>query len=377
LQRRDQQFDSILKRGLDARRESGASLCPDEAVLAAYCDRSLSALQTAHWEEHFAECARCQAMLAAMARVRSAQDGAVARAPSRRWELYAALAAAVIGISVAVGLMRRNGSSLEHAQYAAQNMAGPSPLRGEAQSKAPEANSQIALNELSNRKAAEIGQPGVAQAPPPPGAREVAPRAKEFAKQSSLACCQPESRLGSDVSRATPQRQPPSYRESRGSAAVPAAPLPGVEAPESAPMAAAGAEAGARIAASEAPMVGFGVAQPAMVSVRTADNIERWRLGAGGSIQHLEPDGSWRRQGSGVTAALRAGAAPSPTTCWIVGTDGTILRTIDGEHWQKITSPTQSDLVAVFAVDASTASVTAADGQRYSTSDGGLTWHRG
>jgi photosystem II stability/assembly factor-like uncharacterized protein len=140
-------------------------------------------------------------------------------------------------------------------------------------------------------------------------------------------------------------------------------------------MAAAATGANAGIAASEAPMGGFAGTHTPMVSVSTADNIERWRLGPDGMIQHRDSNGLWQRQSSGVTGTLRAGAAPSPTTCWIAGTGGTILRTTDGEHWQKINSPTSSDLVAVFAVDVSTATVTTAGGKRYSTSDGGRTWH--
>ncbi|HEY2106622.1 MAG TPA: hypothetical protein VGH29_12590, partial [Candidatus Binataceae bacterium] len=71
---------------------------------------------------------------------------------------------------------------------------------------------------------------------------------------------------------------------------------------------------------------------------------------------------------------LRAGAAPSPTTCWIVGNAGTILRTIDGKHWQRIDSPTSQDLIAVFTIDPSDATVTAADGKRFATTDAGRTW---
>jgi photosystem II stability/assembly factor-like uncharacterized protein len=43
-------------------------------------------------------------------------------------------------------------------------------------------------------------------------------------------------------------------------------------------------------------------------------------------------------------------------------------------HWQRISSPTNADLTAVSAQSASDATVVAADGQRYVTSDGGTTW---
>jgi photosystem II stability/assembly factor-like uncharacterized protein len=102
-----------------------------------------------------------------------------------------------------------------------------------------------------------------------------------------------------------------------------------------------------------------------MISVSTADNVERWRIGANGAIRRHEPDGSWQEQSSGVTSALSAAAAPSPTTCWIVGSGGTILRTTDGEHWQRVDSPTGQNLVGIFAADASNATITA---------DAGHTW---
>ena len=111
-----------------------------------------------------------------------------------------------------------------------------------------------------------------------------------------------------------------------------------------------------------------------MVSIRTADNVERWRLAAGSTIQHLGSDGGWHRQYRALNGALTAGAAPSPRVCWVVGTGGTILRTTDGEHWQRLDFPTSDNLVAVSAIDASSAAVTAADGRHFATVDGGHTW---
>jgi hypothetical protein len=51
-----------------------------------------------------------------------------------------------------------------------------------------------------------------------------------------------------------------------------------------------------------------------------------------------------------------------------------VLRTTDGQHWQKLSSPTRLDLVAVEARDVLHISVTAADGQTYVSFDGGRTW---
>ncbi len=138
---------------------------------------------------------------------------------------------------------------------------------------------------------------------------------------------------------AAPPPAPVAERESGASNA------PG--APRSAP---AGGSAGALYAPSDVSIAGQG--PPQSVSIRTADGVERWRLGANGTIEHLVSEGQWRRQDSGVTADLSAGAAPSPTVCWAVGAGGTVLRTTDGEHWQKLASPAPVNLIAVSAQDA-------------------------
>ncbi len=79
---------------------------------------------------------------------------------------------------------------------------------------------------------------------------------------------------------------------------------------------------------------------------------------------------------TGATVELTAGASPSPAVCWVVGRNGTVLRTIDGRNWTAVNIPEAADLVSVEATDASIAVVTTADGRRYQTSDGGRTWVR-
>jgi photosystem II stability/assembly factor-like uncharacterized protein len=60
--------------------------------------------------------------------------------------------------------------------------------------------------------------------------------------------------------------------------------------------------------------------------------------------------------------------------CWLVGARGLVLLTTDAVRWRRMAFPESVDLVAVQATDASHATVTAADGRRFSTSDGGATW---
>ncbi len=100
-----------------------------------------------------------------------------------------------------------------------------------------------------------------------------------------------------------------------------------------------------------------------------------WRVGPGGMIERSRDAGrTWQIQVSNVAANLVAGEAPSDTLCWVVGQAGTILRTTDGEHWEKISSPIPADWAAVKARDAMNATIIAASGQRFVTADGGRTW---
>jgi photosystem II stability/assembly factor-like uncharacterized protein len=48
--------------------------------------------------------------------------------------------------------------------------------------------------------------------------------------------------------------------------------------------------------------------------------------------------------------------------------------TTDGTEWKQVTPPTAADLVSVQAIDARTATVTAAGGRVFRTADSGQTW---
>ena len=74
----------------------------------------------------------------------------------------------------------------------------------------------------------------------------------------------------------------------------------------------------------------------------------------------------------------------SGTVWWLVGREGAIGRTTDGEHWERIAPPTmaadasgkQPDWVSVLATDSQTVIIGTRDGQRYATHDGGKTWQK-
>ena len=108
-----------------------------------------------------------------------------------------------------------------------------------------------------------------------------------------------------------------------------------------------------------------------------------WLAGKGGSIQRSTDAGrSWISQQSSSQDDWLAGAAASDTACWLVGRNGAIARTTDGQQWGIVAPPAQSagpagklpDWIAVTATAAGSATITAADGRRFATADGGKTW---
>src|SRR5438093_12781956 len=93
---RDRSIDRLLRRRL----EPGADLpatdgCVDAETLAAWMDGSLSAAALDRAEHHAAGCARCQAMVAALARTAPETDGRpVWRLPAVKWRVPIAAATA-------------------------------------------------------------------------------------------------------------------------------------------------------------------------------------------------------------------------------------------------------------------------------------------
>jgi photosystem II stability/assembly factor-like uncharacterized protein len=100
----------------------------------------------------------------------------------------------------------------------------------------------------------------------------------------------------------------------------------------------------------------------------------RWRL-AGTNVERSTNGGaSWDSTQTGVSMPLTAGAAVSPTVCWIVGRGGVIILTTDGRTWRRVPLPEITDVSSVRARDARTATVTTADGRLFSTTTAGATW---
>jgi hypothetical protein len=108
-----------------------------------------------------------------------------------------------------------------------------------------------------------------------------------------------------------------------------------------------------------------------------------WRAGKGGIVQRSPDAGrTWTSQSSALQEDWLAGAAVSDTVCWIVGRNGTIARTTDGNHWKKIVPPPTAadssgkfpDWISITASDAKNVTITASDQRNFSTRNAGKTW---
>jgi hypothetical protein len=124
-------------------------------------------------------------------------------------------------------------------------------------------------------------------------------------------------------------------------------------------------------------------AAPALIQATAPYGSTVWRFGKGGRIERSADAGeTWVSQASPIQEDWLAGVAVSDTVCWAAGSNGAIARTIDGEHWERVAPPAMAagadaklpDWTALTARDAQSATITASDGRKFATADGGKTW---
>ncbi|WP_426109712.1 WD40/YVTN/BNR-like repeat-containing protein [Massilia sp. PWRC2] len=103
-------------------------------------------------------------------------------------------------------------------------------------------------------------------------------------------------------------------------------------------------------------------------------------LGACASVPPTPPGPPWQAVTSNTSAELRGLSVVNEQVAWASGAKGTVLRTVDGVHWQggTVAGADQLDFRDIHAIDASSAIVMSAgpgDASRiYRTDDGGASW---
>ena len=366
--RTDETFESALAKSL--RRQQGAGDdCPDAGWLAAFWDRSLAPEERVRFEAHAAQCTRCQASLAALARTADVGDRLAPETTAHglawlldwRWVTPVATVAVVI---LAVWVIEPgSGSPTERpvpAQEATrartQNESADSQARRDDVSAAP-----TAADERVAGSSQDVSR-DAPNAEAPADRLRVARRENtipdaDAARPNEIDRLEPQSTAATAAARDDVQRQAETERPEA------AADQRAVEAPAS-----------RGVAFSEASSVADA---GAMVVIASPTASVVWRLPRAGVIEQSTDGGStWVTQLSDEAIELTAGSAPTASVCWVVGRAGLILRATDGRTWERLPSPVVADFVAIEAADALNATVTASDGTRYRTSDAGDTWRQ-
>ncbi|HET9399329.1 MAG TPA: zf-HC2 domain-containing protein [Candidatus Acidoferrales bacterium] len=396
------QRDAAVERMLSRRADGHAATpdCPDAEVIAAYLDRSLDADENARCEEHFANCSRCQEVLAALTASENieaisttpATAAAAASAPQSRtfapiaeaetaprksvWRWLVPVAVAAAALILWIDLRpkpssppaeNRQVASNAPAQVPASEPATPTPAGPGAESKTNQAapanrkkDSQLQLNgSIDGSVAAKQKQPG---------SGGQATRSNAFGNASSASpqvaeALRDESAFEkSAISNAMPTPLPlpgqtSAADQSAGRAGVAGAPaqpfaLGGTRMStqaqnstvQSSRQDQAAREQAVSPSARTSGVIGGGElfgTNAATILISPANGDMVWRIGPRGRIERSTDSGNtWRATPAGVTADLLAGSAPASGVVWIVGKSGTILRTTDGgAHWTQPKSP--------------------------------------
>ena len=428
---RDARLARLLAEALKSqsgRREISA--CPDAEVLATYADHGLAEQETARWESHFADCDRCQQIIAVLAasgeelteaeveKLGSLAAASVARGPVARnaatpwmmiwrrpalfrWLVPAAgLASAALWFALRQAPPPQALSSQKTAATtgAPQNETAP----GSAAASAKSDETQIAQANLPAPPAAPRPGTLLRDQEAAPANSSTAARKERTDKQETFSNAVQEPRVSEadnaleareDTAKDSrvPSAQPVDKKSQAVDALGAAPPVAAAAAPSTPPPAREGERAvrqeldratGAPVPAQLKALTQ--TPSPALVFA-SPNRRALWRLGSGGRIEHSIDQGqTWRPQTSGVTADLLAGAAPSEKIAWVVGRPGAILRTEDGEHWERVAPPPTAQAVApqspapdwinVEARDALHATIISRDLRRFVTEDGGRSW---
>jgi len=110
-------------------------------------------------------------------------------------------------------------------------------------------------------------------------------------------------------------------------------------------------------------------------TIETSQAATLYRVTPEGGVERsIDGGATWRLEHLKTHAPIVALSASAGKICWLVGRGGIILLTKNGRSWKKISPPEEIDLIGVTAPDERSATVTAIDGRKFTTSDAGKTW---
>jgi hypothetical protein len=358
----------------------------DAEIVAGWADGTLDPHVRAAAESHAADCARCQAVLAAMVRTEAAVTAPAGGwlAARVRWlvPLATAAAAAALWFGLSGDVLAPGTGPLvtSRTEPAPEAMPERGPTAAAPLAGPTEAAKREIAPEESRRRLESPGQP-----PPRSAARQEksAGAADNAALDRVSPPSKPEPSAAPEVARVEEQRR--DALAGRGvpppAAAAPAAPatVTGERVLVQTQSQQAQTQTQTQVGETQlARQAAFSANLATFRDVASADPAVRYRVGPNGHIERSADGGrSWTVQRSGVTHDLLAAAAPSADVCWVVGRSGVVLLTIDGgATWKRVPFPEPIDLRSVEAIDARTATITARDDRMFRTVDGGATWQR-
>lgn len=401
--------------------------CPAPDMLAAYCDRSLTAEEVSRCELHFSQCPRCREQLALITASEQKLHPASTRTWLWDWRWLAATAAMLI-LAISWGVKRSERSvtgtrSPEPLLALSEPNQAPAPEDLPVAPSVPEASASSGvasapsksqnqkipgeLQEKSSRESAPKKQ-HVPSAEAPPQQQETPTALAQSAAAANLPLngrSDLHLQSGNIASNSPPAAAQNGDAQAKSAARAPAAfagsdsqitPVPpkASETAGSADRSEANRETSlvqpgpaASGAPPKSPVVGgviAGAVQSApqnaeqrsdQILISTPDPKVIWRITGAGFVERTTDGGAtWNGQQPDPDVQLTAGSAPSAKVCWLIGKNGAILLTKDAAKWKKIPPPVPADFTEVTAKSASAATVTTADGQKFSTIDGGKKW---
>jgi len=389
---------NLLRRSL---RDSD-DVCPGPDILAGYFDRSLDAQESARYELHLSQCARCREQLAALDRANApvAGPGAHPEHPSSwawfwDWRRLAPVAAALL--VAAVWLARRPAP--KPGSEPPQLVAMSQPQEALGTSAKQEGRSIPNGVSPASNLTSDLGTGGgtLKKATAPPTGKEAQTDSLKKEKPEAVGDLDlgvsnrtaPSTVSGNLRSLAPPLAKDESSLRTPGKSpeeVTEASPAETIRArPSAVEMKGPSTSAAARVSAQQVK-TDAGVAPQALtlegVARRSTGEIILtpnpkllWRIAQGGYVERTQDGGvSWQAQLPETGAQLTAGSAPSEKICWLVGPGGVILLTTNAKDWKRIPPPVSADFVAITAGGVSSATVTTADGRKFATADAGVHW---
>jgi Photosynthesis system II assembly factor YCF48/Putative zinc-finger len=388
LKGREKSKSALLREDF-AKNTSFAGACTDPETLAAYYERSLDAADTERCEMHLAGCPSCREQIAAMVRADESAVASAQPAGESEWAWlwdwrWLAPAAAVLALAV-FWLARKPALTGTAGQQPQPLVAMSQPTEAPASSLArqsPAAERDSSFAATTNKTSTNAKEPSSDD-------RNYAP--SSGLKKEAVASVRDENKT-TESERGAQVRSNAQPAGASNLPAVASAPPASQDRSAQPNKGIVGGVVGAPAGAANRPpgpvtselVSGHSVkdqkaslqaAYRRSIEFHSPDSRVLWRAPGGGLIERSVDGGTtWQAQRPVVDARIVAGTALSANTCWIAGRDGIILLTKDGTNWTTIPPPVHADFVNISASDDSSATVTTADGRKFTTQDAGKKW---